>query len=70
MKIDWRDVLRHGLLVVAFCFAIAAVINSIWPNKSYLQHLGYSMCIGLLIWLVIEFGRYPLRRCMRGLSAG
>ncbi|MFC5609875.1 sensor histidine kinase [Variovorax soli] len=62
MKIDWRDVLRHGLLVVAFCFAIAAVINSIWPNKSYLQHLGYSMCIGLLIWLVIEFGRYPLRR--------
>ncbi|SFN49353.1 sensor histidine kinase [Variovorax sp. OV329] len=62
MKIVWRDVLRHGLLVVAFCFAIAAVINSIWPNKSYLHHLGYSFCIGLLIWLVIEFGRYPLRR--------
>jgi len=62
MKIDWRDILRHGLLVVAFCFAIAAVINSIWPHKSYVQHLGYSMCIGLLIWLVIEFGRYPLRR--------
>lgn len=62
MKIVWRDVLRHGLIVVAFCFAVAAVINSIWPNKSYLHHLGYSFCIGLLIWLVIEFGRYPLRR--------
>lgn len=62
MKIDWRDILRHGLLVVAFCFAIAAIINTIWPNKSYLQHLGYSICIGTLIWLVIEFGRYPLRR--------
>lgn len=62
MKIDWRDVLRHGLLVVAFCFAIAAVISIIWPDKSYLHHLGYSLCIGPMIWLVIEFGRFPLRR--------
>jgi len=62
MKIEWRDVLRHGLLVVAFCFAIAAVITIIWPDKGYPHHLGYSLLIGPLIWLVIEFGRFPLRR--------
>ncbi|MBS0450878.1 MAG: histidine kinase [Proteobacteria bacterium] len=62
MKIEWRETLRHGLLVVAFCFAVAAIISAIWPDKSYLHHLGYSILIGTLIWLVIEFGRYPLRR--------
>ncbi|MGR4867459.1 sensor histidine kinase [Variovorax sp. LARHSF232] len=62
IKIEWRDVLRHYLLVVAFCFAVAAVTTTIWPNKSYLNQLGYSLCIGSTIWAVIEFGRFPLRR--------
>ncbi len=62
MKIEWREILRHYLLVVAFCFAIAAVLSAIWPNKSYFDQLGYSLCIGSLIWAVIEFGRFPLRR--------
>ena len=62
MKIDWRDIFRHYLLVLAFCLAIAAVLCIVWPDKRYLHHLGYSVCIGSLTWAVIEFGRFPMRR--------
>jgi len=61
-SIDWRQVLRHYLQVVAFCFAIAAINTAIWPDKGYGRQLGYSLLIGSLVWGVIEFGRYPLRR--------
>ena len=62
MKIDWRETLRHYLLVVAFCFGVAAVTSTIWPNKTYLNQLGYSLSIGSTIWAVVEFGRFAVRR--------
>ncbi|MDM0113345.1 histidine kinase [Variovorax sp. J22R133] len=62
MKIEWRDVARRGLQVVAFCLVIAAMTSTIWPNKGYLNQLGYSLCIGGITWAVIEFGRLAMRK--------
>lgn len=57
MRTDTADTLRHGLQVLAFCCVIAVFTTMIWPSGGYLRQLAYSVCIGGLTWLVIEFGR-------------
>ena len=67
MNIQWRDFLRHYLQVVAFCSVIAVLTTSIWPRKSFLVHLEYSLAVGTIIWAVIDFGRlaFDERNCHR-----
>jgi len=67
MKIDGYDVLRHGLQVLAFCCVVAVFTTMIWPGGGYLRQLLYSVCIGGLTWLTIEFGRLlvPPEQCHR-----
>lgn len=72
MTIRWYDAARHYLQVVAFCSAIAVLTNMIWPLKGYLAQLGYSLSVGTITWMVIEFGRYlvPERYCHRDSHGG
>ena len=72
MNIHWRDLLRHYLQVVAFCSVIAVLTSAIWPRKSYLVQLGYSLAVGTIIWAVIDFGRYVVdeRNCHRNDAGG
>ncbi|MEJ8845921.1 sensor histidine kinase [Variovorax rhizosphaerae] len=72
MKIHWRSVAQHYLQVIAFCCVVSVLTTAIWPNKTYLQQVGYSLCIGTLTWAVIEFGRYFIdeRHCHASSSGG
>ncbi|CAN5841163.1 hypothetical protein BH11PSE13_BH11PSE13_16430 [soil metagenome] len=72
MNIQWRDLLRHYLQVVAFCSVIAVVTTAIWPSKSYLMQLGYSLSVGTITWAVIDFGRhfFDERHCHRDSAGG
>jgi hypothetical protein len=72
MNIQWRDLLRHYLQVVAFCSVIAVLTTAIWPRKSYLVQLGYSLAVGTVTWAVIDFGRYVFdeRNCHRDSAGG
>ena len=72
MSIAWRDVGRHFLLVVAFCCVIAVLTTGIWPGHGYAAQLGHALCIGLVTWLTIEFGRYAVdeRHCHPSLEGG
>ncbi|MFD1711071.1 sensor histidine kinase [Ottowia sp. GY511] len=56
----WRDATRHSLQVVAFCFGVAVLTTAIWPANSYWMHVINALCIGLITWAVIEFGRLPI----------
>ncbi|KQP43072.1 sensor histidine kinase [Pseudorhodoferax sp. Leaf274] len=60
-----RNALRHYLHVLALCCVVAVLTTLIWPNRSYLSQLAYSLCIGTICWSVMEFGRYavPRRHC-------
>ncbi|MDR1968998.1 MAG: histidine kinase [Burkholderiaceae bacterium] len=61
MNIDWRGLVRHYLMVVPFCAAVAALTSAIW-QRNYLEQLGYALCIGTPTWAFIETGRLILRR--------
>ena len=65
MRILWLDALRHGLQVLAFCCVVAVFTTLVWPSGGYPRQLVYSVCIGGLTWLVIEFGRLlvPIEHC-------
>ncbi|WP_024536990.1 sensor histidine kinase [Comamonas badia] len=67
MRIIWLDALRHGLQVLAFCCVVAVFTTLVWPSGGYPRQLVYSVCIGGLTWLVIEFGRLlvPREHCHR-----
>lgn len=56
--IDWIDKLRNGLQVMAFCLAIAGIHAVMRPEKPYEVGLWYSVCIGMLNWALIDFGRH------------
>ena len=56
--IDWIDKLRNGLQVMAFCLAIAGIHAVMRPEKPYEVGLWYSICIGMLNWALIDFGRH------------
>ncbi len=57
-KIDWLYKLRHLLLTVAFCLAVAAIQYAIRPERPYEIPLVYSLAIGVLTWACIDFGRH------------
>lgn len=61
----WRDTLRHGRQVLAFCFVIAVFTTMVWPAGGYARQLVYSVCIGMITRAVIEFGclLVPAQRC-------
>ena len=56
-RILWLSVARHFLQVVAFCCVVAVLTTSIWPNHSYWMQVVHALAIGLVTWVVIEFGR-------------
>lgn len=51
-----RDMLRHGLMTMAFCCFIAAAL-AITEHGSLGSQLVYSLSIGLISWLCIDGGR-------------
>lgn len=57
-----RNALRHYLHVLALCCVVAVLTTLMWPHRSYLAQLGYSICIGTLCWGTMEFGRYAVPR--------
>lgn len=57
MKLNWIDTSRHLLQVLVFCALVAVLTHTIWPQHGYPVHLVKSLCIGLVIWPFIEFGR-------------
>lgn len=73
-RISWQALLRHGVQVLAFCCAIAAVTTLIWPSKSYWNQLVYASLIGVCSWLFIEVIRHlvpePYRHQAREGSPG
>lgn len=56
MRIDWLSKLRSGLQTAAFCLAISGLHYAFRPQQPYEIALVYSLCIGLLSWLFIDFG--------------
>ena len=66
------SVLRHGLQVLAFCCVVAVFTTMVWPQTGYLHQWVYSVCIGGLTWLTIEFGRLlvPAEQCHRDADSG
>ncbi len=63
----WHNIVRHGLQVIAFCFVIAVFTTMIWPGSGYARQLVHSLSIGMITWVVIEFGRLlvPPQHCHR-----
>ena len=61
----WRDAARHWLQVLALCSVVAVFTTLLWPNRTYVSQLVYSVCIGSLCWATMEFGRYliPAKYC-------
>ncbi len=53
-----RSLLRHYLHVLALCCVVTVFTTLMWPTRSYLIQLVYSLCIGTICWAMIEAGRY------------
>lgn len=68
MRIHWPDAARHLVQVAVLCALVAVLTHAIWPEASYPAHLVKSLAIGLVIWLVMEFGRLLVdaRHCYPG----
>jgi hypothetical protein len=60
VKIDWDTKLQHLLQTVAYCLAVATVLYGLQPERPYAPNVVYSLCIGLVMWLVIDLGRHLL----------
>jgi len=60
MTIDWTAKLRHLLQVIAFCLAIATILYGFQPERPYPPNVVYSLCIGIIMWAVIDVGRHAL----------
>ncbi len=60
MTIDWIAKLRHLLQTVAFCLTVSALQVAFNPERSYAIPATYSLAIGSLTWLLIDFGRHLL----------
>jgi hypothetical protein len=58
MRVHWPAVFRHFLQVVVFCCVIAVLTTTIWPQNPYWKQVGNALCIGLITWVIIEFGRH------------
>lgn len=57
-RIDAIGMLRRCLQTTAFCLAVSAIQYAFQPEKAYDILVRYSLCIGLLTWATIDFGRY------------
>jgi hypothetical protein len=57
-RVSWPTVFRHFLQVVAFCCVVAVLTTTIWPRNPYWMQVGNALCIGLITWAIIEFGRH------------
>ncbi|QSI32201.1 sensor histidine kinase [Variovorax sp. RKNM96] len=53
---NFRNMLRHGLMTVAFCCFIASAL-AISGNGSWSSQMVYSLSTGTISWLVIDSGR-------------
>ncbi|WBY01434.1 histidine kinase [Ramlibacter tataouinensis] len=60
MKLDGVAKLQHLLQAVAFCLAVAAVQVGFNPDQSWGPPLVYSLCIGLIVWAIVDLGRHLL----------
>ncbi len=60
MRIDWNAKLQHLLQALAFSLAVATVLYGLQPEQPYAPNVAYSVCIGLVMWAVIDFGRHLL----------
>ncbi len=58
MTIDWFDKLRRLLQTMAFCLTISAIQYAFQPEKAYDIPARYSLCIGVLTWAIVDFGRH------------
>ncbi len=58
MTIDWIAKLRHLLQTVAFCLTVSALQVAFNPERSYGIPVTYSLAIGSITWLLIDFGRH------------
>ncbi|WP_114973985.1 sensor histidine kinase [Rhodoferax ferrireducens] len=58
MRIDWIAKLRHWLQTMAFCLAISFIQWAFNPERSYGVPMLYSLCIGFICWVWIDFGRH------------
>jgi hypothetical protein len=53
--------LRHGLITAAFCCLIATALT-LSNRGAWDTQLVYSLGIGMTIWLIVDVGRFLLRR--------
>jgi signal transduction histidine kinase len=60
VKIDWTTKLQHLLQTIAYCLAVATVLYGLQPDKPYATNVVFSLCIGLVMWLLIDLGRHLL----------
>ena len=60
MNIDWNAKLQHFLQTLAFSLAVATVLYGFQPEKPYAPNVVYSVCIGTVMWAVIDLGRHLL----------
>ena len=58
MKFDGVAKLQHYLQTLAFCLAIAALQVGFNPERPYGPPMVYSICIGSIIWAVVDLGRH------------
>jgi two-component sensor histidine kinase len=56
-RIDWDDMLRHLVQVLAFGFVVATMQYGFQPEKPYAPTVVYSLLISVCIWAIIDFGR-------------
>jgi hypothetical protein len=57
-RIDWDEMLRHFVQVLAFGFVVATVQYGFQPDRPYAPVVVFSVLIGLCIWAIIDFGRH------------
>lgn len=58
-----RDFLKHGLLVVAVDTVIAGCLTlARGGSTSFLAQFVHAQAIGLLTWMLIDFGRFAVQR--------
>nr|WP_315491591.1 histidine kinase [uncultured Rhodoferax sp.] len=58
MRLFWIEKLQALLQTVAFCLGIAAILYTLWPDRSYEGPLVYSLAIGCSTWALIDLGRH------------
>ena len=59
-RIDFMRLANHYLKTLALCLAVSALVYVFTPDHPYQVPLVYSLCIGSIIWAIVEGGRYLL----------